>query len=92
MLEHFFDYIIYATNSCYKSKKLNGVSPRSNSKKELSAKVFIYLQSFDGIHATVTTSPHEPKPLDPVVCGHGRVPDTSSSKIHGLTKEARHKT
>ena len=34
------------------------------------------------MHSTSSSGPHEPEPLDPVVCGHGTVPDSAGSEVH----------
>ena len=37
--------------------------------------MFSDLESLHPLHATPATGPHEAEPLDPVVGGHGGVPD-----------------
>ena len=36
------------------------------------------------MHPTVAAAPHEPKPLDPVVRGHGGVPHPAAPVVHAL--------
>ena len=43
-----------------------------------------YLESLNTLHPTVAAAPHKSKPPDPVVGGHGGVPDPAPPVVHAL--------
>ena len=49
------------------------------------------LQGLEPIHAASAPSPHEAKPLDPVVGGHWRVPHTRATVVHAMDIGQAHK-
>ena len=42
-----------------------------------------HLESLYSVNSAVASSPHEAVPLDPVVGGHGGVPDSAGAVVHG---------
>ena len=42
-----------------------------------------YLERLEAVHAAAAAAPHEAEPLDPVVGGHGGVPDPPAPIVHG---------
>ena len=46
--------------------------------------MFSDLESLHPLHATPASGPHEAEPLDPVVGGHGGVPDPAAAIVHAL--------
>ena len=41
-----------------------------------------YLERLEAVHAAAAAAPHEAEPLDPVVGGHGGVPDPAGAVVH----------
>ena len=42
-----------------------------------------HLESLYSVNSAVASAPHEAEPLDPVVGGHGGVPDPTGTVVHG---------
>ena len=50
-----------------------------------------YLERLEAVHAAAAAAPHEAEPLDPVVSGHGRVPDSLAAIVHAVNVGQAHK-